>query len=53
MMVGGEDRDQLELFAREILDHRARVARIDHRRALVVAQRPDIVVFECFYGNDL
>ena len=53
VVVGGEDRGELELLAREIVEHRLRLAGIDHRGMARVAQRPDIVVLERFDWNDL
>jgi hypothetical protein len=56
MVMGGKNRHQLELLAREILEHRPRLARIDHGGAARVgpalAQRPDIVVLECTDRDD-
>src|SRR3981081_3876513 len=52
VMVGGKDRDQLQLFGREIVQHRLSLARVDYRRTARVAQRPDIVVLERPQGDD-
>src|SRR5204862_3456099 len=46
VMMRGENRGELEALAREIVEHRPRLAGIDDRGMRVVAQRPDIVVFE-------
>src|SRR5688572_22387735 len=53
VMVGVEDRHQLELFPLEVVEHRPRVARVDHRGALRVAYRPDVIVRERPERNDL
>src|SRR5437660_1244286 len=52
MMVRGEDRRELELLAPEIVEHRPRLAGVDDRGMRLVAQRPDVVVFERFDGHD-
>src|SRR5881296_3468047 len=53
VMMGGEDRDQLQLFGREIVQDRQGLARVDYGRAARVAQRPDVVVLESPQGDDL
>src|SRR5439155_24137350 len=52
MMMGGEDRDQLQLFGREIVEHRLGLTGVDYRRAARVAQGPDVVVPESAQGDD-
>ena len=53
VMVGGKDRGELEVFARQIVEHGPRLAGIDHRGVGRVAQRPDIIVFKRLDGHDI
>src|SRR5690349_20743078 len=53
VMVGGEDRDQLELLFLQVASDRPGLAGVDDGRMPVVAQGPDVVVAECGYGNDV
>ncbi len=46
VVMGGEDRGELQLLAREIVEHRPRLAWIDDRGMCCIAHRPDIVVLE-------
>ncbi len=53
VMMGGKDRSERELFAREVIEHRAGLAWIHDGRMGGVTQRPDVVVLEGFDWNDL
>jgi hypothetical protein len=53
MVVRGEDRAQTKLLAREIIEHRPRVARVDDRGVARITQRPNIVVLERIDRHDL
>src|SRR5258708_11095129 len=52
MMMGGKDRDQLQLLGHEIVEHRPGLTGVDYRRAARVAQGPDVVVPESAQGED-
>ena len=52
MVVRGENRRELEPLTREIVEHRPRLAGIDHRGVRRIAQRPDVVVLEGAQRNN-
>jgi len=53
VVVGREDRDELDLLRRQIVEHRLRLARVDHGDMATVAQGPHVVVLEGAQGDDL
>ena len=53
VVMRGEDRDQPQPLGCDIVQHRLRLARVDHGGDFGVAQRPDIVVLEGAQGDDL
>jgi len=53
VVMGGKDRDELQVFLGEIVEHRLRVAGIDDRDSGAASQRPDVVVPEGGNGVDL
>src|ERR1043165_2998022 len=53
VVMGRGDRGELEILSREVVEHRRRVAGIDHHGVGAAAQRPDIIVLERLDRNDL
>ena len=50
VVVGGEDRRELEVFGREICEHGVRIPGIDDDGTGAIADAPDIVVLKAWIG---